>query len=38
MEEKNKIEELLIELGICDRESIISFYPRVRDRLKVYTR
>jgi SAM-dependent methyltransferase len=29
---ENRIETLLVSLGICDPSSIVEFYPRVRDR------
>jgi len=32
MENKNKIKEILIELGLSTNDSIIPFFPRVRDR------
>jgi 2-polyprenyl-3-methyl-5-hydroxy-6-metoxy-1,4-benzoquinol methylase len=32
MKERNKIKDLLIELGICTKDSILPYFPRVRDR------
>jgi len=29
---KNKIKYLLCKLGICNEDSIVPFYPKLRDR------
>src|SRR5688572_23960026 len=29
---KNKVKDLLIEMGICKEETIVPYFPRVRDR------
>ncbi len=29
---QNKIKDMLIDFGLCDENSIMPFYPRVRDR------
>jgi SAM-dependent methyltransferase len=32
MEAENKIKDILIELGIIDKNSIVTYFPKVRDR------